>query len=110
MDPRILAQRINVSGKELRGRLILPGGEEATLGGIVSLLVQVSIGIAATILFLIFIWAGYELVTSRGEPQKIAAARNKITYGIVGFILLVASFLIIRIISQVFGLGEELFQ
>jgi hypothetical protein len=108
----LLAQTVNVGGKTIKGKLQLPGsgGAEPTLGAIISLLVQVVIGLASVVLFLIFIWAGYDFVVSRGDPQKIAAARNKITYGIVGYILLVVAFLIVRIVSQVFGIGQDLFQ
>ncbi len=112
MNHQLLAQTVTVGGQTIKGKLQLPagfGGANATLADIVSLLTQVAIGLASVVLFLIFIWAGYDFVVSKGDPQKVASARLKITYGIAGYILLVLAYLIVRVISQVFGVGQELF-
>ncbi len=107
---RLLAQNLQIDGNYgIEGPLKLPGGQEATLGSLVSLVAKFSIGAASIILLLIFIWAGFDFVKSRGNPQKIAAARLKVIYGIVGYILLVAAFLITRIVANTFGLGGDLF-
>jgi hypothetical protein len=109
MNPRLLAQTIKIGGQAVEGPLKLPGGEAPTLGGLVSLLAKFSIGAASVIMLLIFIWAGFDFARSRGNPQKIAAARLKVIYAIVGYILLVAAFLITRIVANIFGLGGGLF-
>lgn len=62
--------------------------------------------IAGILLFLILLWGGYDYLTSRGLPDKIKSANAKITSAIVGFILLVLSFLITRVISYIFGVGR----
>ena len=46
---------------------------------------------------------------SQGNPEKIKAGQGKITAGIIGFALLIASFLITRLIAFVFGLGGGIF-
>jgi hypothetical protein len=109
MTTKLLAQQINIGGESLQGPLKLPGGEEATVGGLASVLSQFAIGAASIILLLILIWAGFDVIRSRGNPQKLSAARLKIVYAIVGYILLVSAFLITRLVANAFGLGASLF-
>lgn len=111
----LLAQEINVGGSEIKGPLDL--GKDAlgkdipiTVGNLVSIiLTKFVLPIASVILLFVIIWAGYSLLISRGEPEKIKAARAKITYGILGFVLLALSYFIINVISYIFGIGRELF-
>jgi hypothetical protein len=50
------------------------------------------------------------MLSDRAEtPQKLSAARLKIVYAIVGYILLVSAFLITRLVANAFGLGAGLF-
>lgn len=109
MTTKLLAQQINIGGEAIQGPLKLPGGEEATVGGLTSVLSQFAIGAASIILLLILIWAGFDVIRSRGNPQKLSAARLKIVYAIVGYILLVSAFLITRLVANAFGLGAGLF-
>ena len=53
-------------------------------------------------LFLI-IFAGYKFLTSGGDPKSIEGARKTLTYGFLGLILILLSFLIINIIATVTG-------
>lgn len=54
-------------------------------------------------------------MNSAGDPKKLEAARNNLTYGILGLLLVLFSFLIINVISIVtrvpcitkFGFGCE---
>lgn len=49
------------------------------------------------------IWAGIGFILSGGDKTKIQAARNKLTYAIVGLVLTLLSFLIVMIIQFLFG-------
>ncbi|MBI1863494.1 hypothetical protein HYS00_05255 [Candidatus Microgenomates bacterium] len=106
---RFLAQSIKVGDQEIQGQLKLPGGKEVTLGNIINVVLPFVIMLCGILLFFIFIWAGYDFMLSRGEPGKIKAARAKMTYGIVGFVLLVLSYFIVNLISYMFGVGGGLF-
>jgi len=55
----------------------------------------------ATIFFIV--WAGIRFITSGGDAVKLAKARSTITYAIVGFVIIVLSFVIIKVFSAVSG-------
>ena len=107
MDHYTLAQQVKVGGQTIKGPLV---GID-NLGGLVSRIVNVFlIPLAGVILFIVLIWGGYDFIISRGNPDKLKSAKAKITTGVIGFILLVVSYLIVRLISDIFGLGTDLFR
>ena len=58
------------------------------------------------VLFFILVWGGYDFLMSHGTAEKVKSAQAKITAGIIGFVLLMLSFLIVKLISFIFGLGS----
>ena len=64
------------------------------------------ITILASIFFITyFIWGAIDWITSGGDSSKVASARNKITQGAIGLILLIASYGMIGLIGTVTGLN-----
>lgn len=49
------------------------------------------------------IWSGFKYITATGDPQKVTAAKNTITNAVIGFIIVLASFAIVRTIQA--GIG-----
>ncbi len=106
MGYHYLAQQININGQQIKGPLV--GIND--LGGLVSRVVNIFlIPLAGIILFIVLLWGGYDFIISRGNPEKVKSARAKITTSLIGFVLLVVSYLIVRLLSEVFGLGKGLF-
>jgi hypothetical protein len=58
--------------------------------------------IAATI---VAIWAGLQWATSNGDKQKVAQARARLTWGIIGLIIIFLSFFIINVFGHLFGVN-----
>ena len=104
MIKSVYAQQVNLNGVGIKGPL--EGYNTFRIGDIINNLVPFVISIGGVLLFFILMWGGYDYVTSQGTPEKIKSANAKITAAIVGFILLVLSFLITRVISYIFGVGE----
>ena len=77
-----------------------------TLGDLINLVVSFVVPIAGIILFLVLVAGGYSFMMSQGNPEKVKKAQGMITAGIVGFILLVASYFIVKLLSTIFGLGQ----
>ncbi len=82
----------------------------AGVGGIISMLLGVLYGIAAIILFFLFVWGGYDVLTSGGEAEKLKTGHAKITTGIIGFVLLILAFFLTRLVAFIFGLDTSLLQ
>ncbi len=61
---------------------------------------------AAVILLLVLIWGGYDFLMSRGDADKVNSGKAKMTAGIIGFVLLMLSYLIARVLGFIFGVGD----
>lgn len=83
----------------------IPTGGLSTTGGKI---IQTGIGIAflfAIILCLfVIIWGGVAWISSGGDKQKLATARSRIMYSIVGLIIVLLSFLIVNFFTSFLGL------
>lgn len=116
---RFIAQCIKVSGREIcgpiptltRGAPCLgdPSSCASTamnLGWLIGLVMSWVYPFAGLVLFFALVAAGYDYVTSSGDPAKIESAWAKITYSVVGLIILIASYLAIRIAGAILGFGS----
>ena len=102
---RYLAQQVKINDQIIEGPL-----QFNTLGEIVSRVVNFFlIPISSVILLLVFIWAGYDFMTSEGNPEKIKSAQAKITTGIIGIVLLVLAFLIVKVVELILGIRTGIF-
>ena len=67
---------------------------------------DVGIGIAGGIAFLIIVWAGLTLLTSSGNPEKVKHGQELLTAAIAGLVMIILSIIILRIIGvNILGLG-----
>lgn len=67
------------------------------------------IGFAGIVLFLLLVSGGYKLITSGGDPGKVQTAWKTVTFAIAGFVLIIASFLILRLIYEFTGVDVTQF-
>lgn len=102
MIPTVFAQDVNVNGMTLKGPLV----GYSNIGDIINNVVPFIMTLAGIILFFVLMWGGFDYVTSQGLPEKLKSANAKITAGVIGFVLLVLSFLITRILAYIFGVGQ----
>jgi len=59
---------------------------------------------AALVIYIVM--GGISLMLSMGDPKAVAAARGKITNGILGAIIVVFAYLIVQLIGKVFNLQD----
>lgn len=52
--------------------------------------------ILAGLAVLYVVWAGYQFLTSAGNPEAAQKARQNLTYAIIGVILIVLSYALVR--------------
>ena len=77
----------------------LPG-----LGQLVSLIANNAIVVAGVIFLFLIIFAGFQMKTAGGDSQKFQQGQNIITAGFIGFIIVLAAFLIVRFIESSLGI------
>ena len=79
-------------------------------GGIKSLgqglgyLVAPAFSIAGTGVVIYFLIGSFKLLTSGGDKNNIQAGKDMIVHAIIGFVLLIAMFLILQYIPELFGI------
>lgn len=61
---------------------------------------------AGVALLFILTWGGFDYLTSRGDPEKVKTGQAKIGAGVIGFALLMLSYIISQVIGFIFGVGE----
>lgn len=73
------------------------------VGSLVSILLSNAIVIAGIVLIFIIVIAGIQMISGSGDPQKTAHARQILTAGILGFVLVVAAYFIVRLVESSLG-------
>lgn len=73
------------------------------IGSLVNILVPTLIFGAAIIFLAMLFVGGYKIMMAAGEPDAIASGRNTITFAIIGLVIIMISFLVVRIIGFVLG-------
>lgn len=66
-------------------------------------IVNAALMFVGTVAVFLIVYAGIQFVTSGGDPKKVQAARQIITYAIIGLVLVLSSFGIIYFISYTTG-------
>lgn len=77
----------------------IPSGDNASPSTIISWGISIlfTVGIVAALIFIIY--GGILWITSQGDKTKLDHARRTIIYAIVGMIVMILSFTIIRIVG-----------
>lgn len=73
---------------------------------VVSVLLNIAFVIAGISLLILFIVSGIGLISSAGDsdPQKTEQAKKSITSAVIGFIVVFASYWIVKLIGQLVGI------
>jgi uncharacterized membrane protein len=83
----------------------VPSGGPSQMASILGDLIQflMVLGILLSLIYLV--WAGANWIMSSGDKQKLASAKQKLIYAIVGLIVIFFSFFLVSIISAVIGIN-----
>ncbi len=76
------------------------------VGSLVSVILSNVYILAGVVLLILFLWAGFKMIQSAGtrDAQKAAEAKNTLTYAVIGFLIIFASYWIIQIVEAITGL------
>lgn len=87
---------------------IRPVGPEVTpfpnLGALLSSAIQIALLVAGIIVLFMIILGGIQYVSSGGDKEAAAAAKDKITAALVGLLIVVSAYAIAVIVEKVFGI------
>ncbi len=75
------------------------------LGVMIGTLLQVAIIVSGLAAFAFLLLGGFQYVTSGGDKTQAEAARDKITYAIIGMVIIAAAYAGARVIETIFGVS-----
>lgn len=87
------------------GTLNGAAGINEILGNIITLIFTV----AAVAFVIMFLWAAVQMILSGGDKESLAKARGRITWAIIGIVLLSLSFVVFRVLGSLTGFNIILF-
>lgn len=62
-----------------------------------------ALGFAGIVLFILLIIGGFKYITSGGDPKAVEGARKTLTSAIAGLIIILISYLILLLITNITG-------
>lgn len=82
---------------------------DITIGGIISMIIQLILGISGIIAFIFLLWGGLQWILSGGDKEGTEKARKRITAALIGLAIVFSAYALIIIIEQVFGVELRTF-
>ena len=71
--------------------------------GVFQNLVAAALGFAGVVALFLIVYSGIRFITSSGDPKAVEGARNTLTWAIIGLIVIILSFTIIKFIAVFTG-------
>ena len=78
-------------------------GSQGSIGNIVSNAFPIVLGLAGLGLLLMLIFAGYTFMTSAGDAKKMEEGKQRLTFAIVGFLIVFGAYWVVQILGIMFG-------
>lgn len=75
------------------------GKVNTSASGVITVVFRLFLSIAGILAIFLIISSGYRLMTSRGNPEQVARAREQFTSAIIGLLFLVFSLIILQFIG-----------
>ena len=81
---------------------LVPTGGPGTLNAIIGTGLDLAVMAAIIVCLFMLILAGFSWMTSEGDKQKVAQARQRLVFSIIGLLVVFLSFMVINIINTLF--------
>jgi hypothetical protein len=101
---------LNIGGYEIDAPAGIPEGgfvNSSTGNDIVSWALGLAFVIAVVSALVVIVWGGIQWISSEGNKERVAAARNRIVFALVGLVVVILSFAIINFVLYFFGLAPQ---
>ncbi|MBI2039676.1 hypothetical protein HYT18_01260 [Candidatus Microgenomates bacterium] len=82
------------------------GGANANLGAVLSGLLNITFFIAVFMTFYWLVWGSFQYILAQGEKEKLARARERIKWAIIGLLVVLMSYSFARFASEIFPPGK----
>jgi hypothetical protein len=79
------------------------------LGCVFQRVIGYLLGFAGIALFIMLLFGGFKFITSGGDPKAVEEAKKTLTYAIAGLVVILISYLILLLISNITGVNVTQF-
>lgn len=85
------------NGGECRLENPLGIGQKGTteVTDLINTIIKAALGIIGGLTLLMFVWGGFEWLTSAGNPEKVSAGSQTMIWAVIGVILVLASYILL---------------
>lgn len=87
---------------------IFPPARFASISSIMEIIIPLITISASFILLVLFLIGAFKIITAGGDPEKIKSAQQLFSYAIVGFIIIILSYLLVRVLGFITGVAVPL--
>ena len=74
------------------------------VGVLVSILLSNALVIAGIVFLFLIVFAGFNMIAGAGDAQKTQKAQQTITTGLIGFIIVLFAYFVLRFFEYLFGI------
>ncbi len=76
-----------------------------SLAMILNVIIPNIILVAGVLLFLMLIYMGFQYMSSDGNPDKLKKVKATLNMSLIGFGIILASYLLVKLIASLLGIG-----
>lgn len=77
-----------------------------SIGEIITKAIPYIFSFAGLALLLMLIMAGFDLLTSAGDAKKLEMGKQRLTYAILGILVIIVAYWIVQLAGKIFGIVE----
>jgi len=100
---------LSINGTPIEAPAGVPTGGIDTGQKIINLGFNLLFVAGVIITIALVIYSGIQWMLSGGDKEKIASARTRLTYAIIGFVVIVTAFAIVKIVLSLLGYNPGFF-
>lgn len=103
--PVSAAPRVGIGQPEGTGVIVGRGTADSLLETVLRNGVIFVFTFASIAVVLYFLWGAFDFIISQGDKEKIASARRKMTYALIGLAILALSFALMGLVGSIVGIN-----
>ncbi|MFH1827122.1 MAG: hypothetical protein ABH812_01655 [bacterium] len=85
-----------------------PGAQFTDVSSILNIIIPLFFTSAGLIFFITLLIGALTIITASGNTEKFQTGKKRITFSIMGLIMVIASYFIIKIVEIIFGINLPL--
>mgnify|MGYP001570745409 CR=1 FL=1 len=85
----------------LENPLAKDGKDIVEVTDIISITIKTALGIIGALTLLMFVWGGFQWLTSAGNPEKVKSGTQTMVWAIIGVVLVFSSYLLLATFTNI---------